>query len=366
MKHYLLSLLFVLSFCKMSIAQHVFYGERDLLDSTSVFFDKDGVLYPDYFIRNDSLKSYGSSLQKWYASKIDTFISVGRLYNCDFKTYSRHNLEILNDSIIAKLAARINSLKEQFSSVTFLIHGYRKPYPNPGDYTSSPQDYKILQDSISHYKKKPTSFIKVYWDGMYGCCFGKNLSVDKYLLALFEEAQRNADATGKSFGQLLLHINFDTVNIVTHSLGAEIAITSLFNVHLSDSIIITPSIHRINICLIAPAIAGVEKFENYYNRKSTVNFKTNDNYRLAVAYNENDFVLRKKYKFFGPGPYKYGVTTLGCNFKGAATNLKSYFATTYKKSYIQLFNLSDAGGCHLVSCYCDTDEFENLCLFLDK
>jgi hypothetical protein len=86
-----------------------------------------------------------------------------------------------------------------------------------------------------------------------------------------------------------------------------------------------------------------------------VYFKKEDNYSLFIIYNEKDFVLKKrdnKIGILGPGPYKYGITTLGCNHHKCTIKLEKYFKTNYPNSPIHLYNLSYIGKCHHVRCYC--------------
>ena len=78
-----------------------------------------------------------------------------------------------------------------------------------------------------------------------------------------------------------------------------------------------------NICLIAPALSG-DSFKNYYTRTTKFDFKSKDNYKLTILYNDHDFVLRKKVGWFGPGPYKYVNTTLGCNTKGCTLDFQKH------------------------------------------
>jgi hypothetical protein len=110
---------------------------------------------------------------------------------------------------------------------------------------------------------------------------------------------------------------------------------------------LTPQQKRVNICLVAPAIAGIEAFKNYYKRQSHVLFRNQDNYKLAIVFNTEDFVLKKKDNkigLIGPGPYKHGITTLGCNYDDAATQLKKYFAVNFPNSKMELFDLSFVVG----------------------
>ncbi|MEP6466905.1 MAG: alpha/beta hydrolase [Parafilimonas sp.] len=348
--------------------RNVLYGERYFnTDTLLVCFDKNGDIYPDYFIADSSLKQ-DSSLSNWYKKHPLVFEQIAQQYNCTFQEYSDTNIQILDDSILINLSKKINSKSIIDSSVTFMIHGFRKSFTQTRNEKTSGEDFEILEQTISKFTLS-TLYVKVYWDAMYGCCFSKNISHNKVLFHLFEIAEQNATKVGKQFRKLLVDTQFDTINIISHSLGAKVACEALFNCS-AESIGITPSNKCINICLIAPAIAGIKTFKNYYNRNSQINFKQKDNYRLAILYNEKDFVLKKKdsvIEVLGPGPYKYGNTTLGCNYHNAAIHLQDYFITNYPNSTITLFNLSSVGKCHhLGKCYCYGDNLKAMVNFMKE
>lgn len=342
---------------------NVLYGERNLdLDTASIYFDKEGSIYPAVRIADDELKNANNSLKEWYSKNEEKFIEIGRLYSCDFDTYSDSNYEILNEAIMQVVIKNLNAAPN--SSLTFLIHGFRKPF-KPTQYdTSSPEDYETMITSFHKFNTANTKMITVYWDALYDCCFSGNPKRNKPLFKLFERSQKNAEYTGNSLKRILGQISKDTVNIITHSLGAKVAVYSVLNI--SDSPFNTPSNKRVNICLIAPAISADLISKNYEKRIPEADLSLSDNYHLYIAYNENDFVLKKKddrWGLFGPGPFKYGETTLGFNYKRAAIKLQSQFKTLFEHSSIQLYDVSYVGKCHLVSCYCYEDNLEDI--FMD-
>ncbi len=344
--------LFISPFFLFSQSNHSFYGERDLASKNlALYFDREGSIYPDYFISNAALAATDASLSKWYAQNPKDFLSISKQYACAFKTYNVDNAQILNDSIAAFARKKININADVFQSVSFLIHGFRKPFTAMNGDATSPVDFQTMQTNIQ--TQQNTCFVEVFWDAMYGCCFSKNIKKNAFLFALFDTAQIYAPAIGHGLRQVINHLKFDTVNIVSHSLGAKVAIYALFNVNdlalydLSAYARLTPQNKRVNICLVAPAIAGIDYFKNYYKRQSFINYKNNDNYKLAIVYNEADFVLKKKDNklgWIGPGPYEHGNTTLGCNHDMAAVNLKKYFATHFPNSKIELFDVTLAVG----------------------
>lgn len=341
---------------------HVLYGERDLKgEQSAVYIDKEGSFYPDYLISNSSLDNCNASLINWYAKNQNDFLKISKQYNCTFDKYSVENCSILNDSIISSIKQTLFSKKGATTSVSFLIHGYRKPFVKTNGDRTSPRDYSIMKETFQ--QKLNTLFVEVYWDAMYDCCYSTNRKKNKALYRLLEEAEKNAIPVGQGLRKVLFNLKFDTINIITHSLGAKVALNSLFN--SSDSDFPTPTNNRINICLIAPALSD-DSFKDYYNRKTDINFKSRDNYRLIIGYNENDFVLRKKVGWFGPGPYRYVNTTLGCNHKGCASDFEKYFTKSFENSNLKLFDLSSVGQCHLVGCYCSSGHLDEMIEFLKK
>lgn len=335
---------------------NVLFGERDLKDARfAVYIDKEGSPYPDYFISNTSLEKNNASLINWYAKNQNDFFAVSKQYNCLFDKYSQENCSILNDSIVASIKRKINDKKVESNSVSFLIHGYRKPFVKANGDRTSPRDYGIMEESIN--KNVKTLCVEVYWDAMYDCCYSTNRKKNKALYALLEEADRNAEPVGHSLRSIINNLQYDTVNIITHSLGAKVALHTLFNV--AKSHVPTPENKRVNICLIAPALSD-DSFIQYYERQTTYDFKTKDNYKLILLFNENDFVLRKKVGWFGPGPNKYVNTTLGCNHKGCTTNFEVDFLKKFTNSSLQLIDMSFVGQCHLVGCYFSSGNMDGL------
>lgn len=353
-------------FCLFSIVYgqslHVLYGERNLKSQQpAVYIDKEGSFYPDYLISNSSLDNCNASLINWYAKNQNDFLVISKQYNCSFDKYSLENCNVLNDSIISSRKQALFSNKGTATSVSFLIHGYRKPFLKSNGDRTSPRDYAIMKETFQ--QKLNTLFVEVYWDAMYDCCYSTNRKKNKALYNLLQEAEKNALPVGLGLRKVFYDLKFDTINIITHSLGAQVALHSLFN--SKESISPTPANNRINICLIAPALSD-DSFNDYYKRKTDIDFKSKDNYRLMIGYNENDFVLRKKVGWFGPGPYRYVNTTLGCNHKGCSLNFKKYFTKNFINSSVTLFDLSSVGQCHLVGCYCSSGHLDEMIEFLKK
>ncbi|RTY95131.1 alpha/beta hydrolase [Flavobacterium sp. GT3R68] len=344
---------------------HVLFGERDLRDNKSaIYFDKDGSIYPDYLIPDTALANSESSLLKWYKANPVDFYNIAKLYKCPFTIYNDENFKILNDSIANNLKKKIIRNGSYATSLTFLIHGFRKPFNIINHDRPAGTDFKTMITTLDKYLT-PTSYVEVYWDGLYGCCFSAKASENKILFRLFEEAQKNNTINvGKSLKMIISDLNSGTINIVSHSLGAKVAAYALFDIDNDGHK--TPANNIVNIYLIAPAIAADIISNNYYKRNSTIDYKSKDNYRLMIAYNEKDFVLRKKDNkvgLFGPGPKKYGNTTLGCNYHNEAVKLKMLFEKQFPNSPIKMADLTFVDKCHHVRCYFDDDNLKGLFTF---
>jgi hypothetical protein len=120
--------------------------------------------------------------------------------------------------------------------------------------------------------------------------------------------------------------------------------------------------------LIAPAIGGIESFENYWNRNTSLNFKEKDNYSWYILYNEKDFALRKKDSkmgLFGPGCVNYGNTTLGCNHQNEIEKLQRLFNKQYPKSTIKFENMTWMGKKHSLKYYAEGNILQSAVQFLN-
>jgi hypothetical protein len=337
-----------------SQSKSVFYGERDLASSQkNLYLDKEGLLYPPIFIPDSSMEASHSSLQEWYKKNESTFLEISRSYHCAFTSYTDENCFILNDSLFSSFISK--TYPKEHSSATILIHGFRKPFKRVNRDTDSPLDFATLGKTCRKYNPQ-TIITEVYWDGLYDCCISASRKKNAPFFDLYAKAQLNAEKAGFSLNKIINRISYDTITIVSHSLGAKVALYALLDI--TNKGIKTPSNKRVNICLIAPAISPEMISDNYYKRNTSIDYKKSDNYSLAIVYNERDFVLLKRIAFIGPGPLKYGVTTLGCNYRNAAIKLEKNFHALYLASSIHLYDLSFIGKCHLVSCYCYSDNLK--------
>src|SRR3989338_3773242 len=350
-------------------AQYVFFGERTLDNSSmAIHFDKDGLPYPDHFIADSSLQNSLGSLFTWYQHHGDNFISICAEYNFFPETINKQTIDQLNDSIIGKWMTRINSESDKFAAVAYYVHGYRKLFTSTESAVTSVTEFQLLKENLATYDNPNAYEVEVYWDGTYDCCFSTNHKKNKQLFELFEDAQENAGKVAISLRKVLNLTKKIQIQVVGHSLGAQVIAYSLFDPAGTSNIIPTPNQtnHKLSICLIAPAI-DARVFHDYYNRTTPVNIEEPDNYRLMIVYNEDDFVLKKKDPktgFFGPGANSYGRTGLGCNHHGQAEKLKSYFEKHFPKSELTLKDKTSLGKCHSWRCYTQNEELKEVSNFL--
>ena len=362
-------ILTILLLCtKIHIAQHVVFGERsEESNLRGIYIDAVGMVYPDYRISDTELEENGGSLANWYRVHPLEFLEIADRYDCHFDGWSEVNAGILNDSVIARQIDRIASLHGKEKRVSFLVHGFRKPfYPTEGG-RPSPADFTEMKELINEASTKSHGFVEVYWDGMYGCCFSTNAKKNKALFRIFEEAQRNATEVGKTLRKVISGVPHDTVQVFSHSLGARVISTALFN--LAPCSAQVPLNKAIAICMIAPAISAEDITDHYYHRPGVDTLRNRDNYKLAIVFNENDFVLKKKdaaIGLLGPGPYRYGNTSLGCNHRKSVEKLLMYFNLHYKLSPVRAFNFEAVGKCHHVYCYCRRDKFREVMAYLNE
>lgn len=338
-----------------SQAQHVFFGERDLADSTmAIHFDQDGFPYPDRMIPDSLMVNAYGSLFTWFQQHGEEFIATCADYHYFPERIDQSTIFQLRDSIIARWTTTINERSAGYPAVAFYVHGFRKSFVQSGNDVTSVTDFKLLEANLATYGKPKAFGIEVYWDGMYDCCFSLHHKKNKELFQLFETANRNALQVGLGFRRVLTGISTPHLQVIAHSLGARVVTVALFNQNEASKAIPTPAQPEISVCLIAPAIDGHATFQSYYDRTTPGDYKVHDNYRLLIVYNEHDFALRKKdpkIGWFGPGAMRYGETSLGCNRRKEAVHLQAYFAEHYPHSTIQLVDCSSLGNAHSLRYY---------------
>lgn len=348
-----------------AFGQHVFYGERNTTqDKIAVCIDQQGTVYPDFFIADSSLKNANGNLIEYYQSSPTNFALICKKYNVPETNEVFIRSAMLQDSVLSRLAQNINAGSKR--SVTFMVHGYRKNFIESGNNVSSVKEFAFLEEGLYNAGLKNDLFVEVYWDATYDCCFSANRKTNQRLFELFYKAQQHAVNVGITLRELINKINIQKVNIIGHSLGTKVVASALFD--LKECEIQTPQNPVINICLIAPAIGGLETFGNYYKRHPSGNI-TKDNYHLYILYNKKDFVLRKKDNklgLFGPGALRYGNTTLGCDYRHEITKVEKLFREKYPASEIVFQDASLLGKKHSLGYYVAYGLLKEMTVFLNR
>ncbi len=287
--------------------------------------------------------------------------------NGESTTYSDENFEEIQDTLIANALRDFNRQLSDSAAVYVLIHGYRKPLTSQHGTTSSFADNLVIQSVINAKTQTQNHFIEIYWDGLYDFFEPQKRNQHWEVFTLFEnEARTNAVFAGYGIRKLISKLEIPNLTIITHSLGARVISSCLFNTY--DEYVTpklqatpTPPQENIKIGLIAPAI-GIAPFEEYFERNAVWDFSKKDNYQIHILYNEQDIILLKKIGFFGPGPYRFGDTSLGCNYEGTALKLKDYFSKNYPNSTLNLIE-TNIGSTHLPEHYAFSEGFSEFLSF---
>lgn len=334
-----------------------------------VFLDRHGDFYPNSVILEADLQERNASLREYYAAHPAAFSAVAQEYGVSTQAAFDEAFAAFQSSIVADLLRQVNALDEQ-SDLFFLIHGFRKPMlPQRGGSPSS-RGYAAVRASIQESyaaRSRRAVFVEVYWDGTYDCCIGRKTKVNKRIFKLFEDvAQINASEVGYGLRRLVSAVDRQELSIVTHSLGAQVGLSLLTNTYderiaREEQALPTPPQEQLNVCFLAPAISRAP-FEEYHERTTDTDPATEDNYQLSILYNEKDFVLKKRWKIFGPGPKKYGNTSLGCNCRKEADKLQAHFSETFPNSALTLYD-ANIGATHRFVRYARAEAFG---LFLES
>lgn len=328
-----------------------------------IFIDKNGFIYPDIAIKDRKLRRSESSVEQYLIDHPETLHALYQEYDVpDVIDFPRTLL--LLEAIASRKVQEINEKLNNYTSVSAIIHGFRKrAYGNAG-YLSTADNVALHRDLQTNSRNM--LIIEVYWDGT----FISGVRGYKYrgFRLLEEQAIPNAHLVGKGLRRVLSHIDTDTLNVIGHSLGAMVVTDLLFDKTPPRPFMDeppTPSQH-INVCLLAPAI-GSEEFDSYWNRSTT---NTPDNYQFYIFHNENDFVLNKTFDV-GPihldiEPTQYGNTSLGCNYNNDLAKLRVMFEGFSPQSNVPILmdvsRRSDGRpmSCHLLRCYSRMPAFTSL------
>jgi hypothetical protein len=331
--------------------QHVFFGERNLdslewIKSPGVCFDKNGWVYPDFFIADSSMRNSNNNLKDFYLSHPAITKQIFHRYNMPKAQVLMGDLTVLNQRIIETNIKRIYKLDQ--AKISLYIHGYRKSFHEIQNGISSPKEAENLRKFLVE-SEKTTPMVALYWDGLYDCCFSLKSKKNKQLFRLFEESYKQSVEVGKGMSQFFERIQQKEILVITHSLGSRTYLSCLENIKASNFF----TTHSIKSLLVAPATSDLQFLDVINKLKSEPDFYSS---KWKVVFNENDFALKKKDSklgVFGPGFKKYGLTNLGCNKKNALKKMDDKLKLEIPEFSIQLIDASEIGKKHSLFYYTD-------------
>jgi hypothetical protein len=231
----------------------------------------------------------------------------------------------------------LKNIKEEIETshseqLIILIHGFNNHYydctcnslntkkceffnPNIVDINSKTSYEKVTNFFEKKYPNKKLFVIQIYWNGLYSYLEkGKSKKIWTY-------AQTNSYPVGLAVRKLLSGLPDIKTNVITHSLGANVICSALFNLEskldpayvegysdiknqysLNDL-----SKKRINVAMIAPAMPGANTFVDMLNPNLN---PSNNNYNFIIGFNEQDPVTTKGPLKVINGAYHFGATSL--------------------------------------------------------
>lgn len=297
---------------------------------TRVFVDQYGFLYPDMLLNDDVISKNCGRIRQLLLSDWKILETVSEKYHVPAQQDKDRQIDAIKLAIARDITKKINLQAGRYKRTDILIHGFRKVFYGQSDGSTSAQDNLKLEEALSMSTEDSIQFIEVYWDSKYRTRSLKDGGI-KSGLRLFEDAAiPSAYAAGLSLRRVLSGISRQHLNIITHSLGALVASEILFNAGQLPDEMHTPGLTQkdIRLCMIAPAV-GSELFSQYYSRSSSRQ-NLPDRYRIFIAYNENDFVLTKRFKWHGIGKtytaIKFGNTSLGCDYNGDIAKFRNWIS----------------------------------------
>ncbi|MEY3398132.1 MAG: hypothetical protein RL220_726, partial [Bacteroidota bacterium] len=264
-----------------------------------------------------------------------------------------HRMHKLDEQICHSMSGSILSASADSAEIVFMVHGYRKPYTPVSDTRTSIRDFEDWERALRSGDGRVFP-VKVFWDGMYDCCFSMSPKKNRPHFEVFMRAREQAKEVGVGLSGIISGLSGRRVEIQTHSLGAMVAVHCLG--HLEKTGYTALHGAGIELTLIAPALAPTD-VENLYQTSDSY---SRGGWNINLLCNRKDIVLRKKdflLALIGPGPHKYGDTSLGCNHRKAATELSEKLAATCPDAPVRVIDMSDVGKCHHITCYLASSQF---------
>lgn len=322
---FLLMLLSLVIFSCSNKLLYVKYGkaQQRFADSSAsdgvirIMLDRFGTIYPGNDISDDLIKRHYSVLENVYSYHKDVFENALRANQLPPGSTIRE----LQVKLIDKYVEQINKGSEG-KKLVFIIHGYNKHPFKPSDASSYLENLVMRKKILENYSSEKFQFVEIYWDGLSWANSVSALSPFNSI-KVWNNAQPASTNVGLEVRRIMSGLKAPTTYIITHSLGASVATTALFNVdkynpsnfrqgylnQFNDTVNYRTPTGKFRLGLLAPAIPGMETFDDFYARTPLVSSNP-DNYSVLIGFNKNDRVLRK---FKVVKPKHIGSTTLGCD-----------------------------------------------------
>lgn len=279
--------------------------------AVTIRVDGEGNYYPNIFIEDKSMKKADGKLELWYEKNPEKYNAILESHNI---LKNEESLSRLNKAIEENFVKMIDAQSVD-KDIIFLIHGYRKQMYNQKDNALSMRE----NDAAERYLGNNKLFVEIYWNSHH-ITFVRGIIEKRILKMMAARATPNAKRVGTQLRSLVSSLQKSNVTILSHSLGSVIANELSFNYKPDEKFM---DGKELNMIYLAPAI-GHESFKNA-DRRGSGNFKLN----TIIAYNNNDFVLRKDFSQFGitidSNAKTYGNTSLGCNHEDDLEKLMSLY-----------------------------------------
>jgi hypothetical protein len=188
------------------------------------------------------------------------------------------------DQVLNQYADQIRTYTDRGYQPLILIHGFNATFPEI--YRS----YKLVRRQMEHfYPDRKILYVELYWNGKYGHPF-----------VIWPEAQNNSKWAGLALRKLLLRLDPAVpVRVLTHSRGAAVVCSALWNTELRSTVdadlrfraaqksVPPPALPGLRVGMLAPAIRAME-FESYFERGEAA-FSYHD--RIILGINPDDAAL---------------------------------------------------------------------------
>ena len=289
----------------------------------TIRLDGDGNYYPNTFIDDKSMKKADGKMNTWYKKNPKEYEQILQLHKINIGDAST---QLLNKSIEEQFVRLINTASEK-RALVFIIHGYRKQMYKKKDNALSMKENDVVERYLGNNKL----FIEIYWDSKHITLL-KGAPGKKILRMMEASAIPNAKKVGQQLRSLISAVDKTKIGVISHSLGSVVANELSFN-YTNDMSFMDGK--ELNMVYLAPAI-GHESFSTASNR-GIGNYKLN----TCIAYNINDFVLKKEFNVMGKqiqsDATTFGNTSLGCNYNGDIDKLNHLYNTKLTEESLPVF-----------------------------